>query len=90
MKLKKEYEKWVETGELPGDGLCNSLRRTEYQNTLELFKPSRKEKFELIASDFSFCYWGSGLNNNDLGIFNKFTPLRQTIVLLILAMHDEL
>ena len=90
MKLKQEYKKWMKTGELPENGLCRCLSGTKYKSTLRLFRPSGKEKFELIASGFNFGYWGSGLTCNDWGIFYKFTPLRQTIVLLILAMHDEL
>lgn len=90
MKLKQKYEKWMETGRLPKDGLCNCLMRTEYQNTLGLFRPSLKDKFELSEEGISRGYWGSGLAYTDKGKFYSFTPLRQTIVLLILAMHDEL
>ena len=90
MKLKQEYENWMETGELPENGLCKCLSGTKYKSTLDLFKPSRKEKFELVAIEFSYGYWGSGLAYSDNDKYAKFTPLRQTIVLLILAIHDEL
>ena len=90
MKLKQKYEKWMETGKLPTYGLCNSLMGTEYQNTLELFIPSSRDSAELYINSLDLTYWASGLAYNDNGNFYTFTPLRQTIVLLILAMHNEL
>ena len=90
MNLKQEYENWMETGELPKPGLCSSLMRTKYQNTLGLFKPSYKELCELSKEDISNLFWASGLLIDDKDKYTKFTPLRQAIVLLILVIHDEL
>ena len=90
MKLKQEYENWMETGELPENGLCSCLLRTKYKSTLELFEPLLEESMELSKEGISQCYWASGLSYTDNGRFYSFTPLRQTIVLLILAIHDEL
>lgn len=90
MNLKQEYEKWMENGRLPKGGLCNSLMGTKYRNTLKLFGPSCEELYELFKEDLSNIFWGSGLSLNDNDRHIKFTPLRQTIVLLILAMHNEL
>lgn len=66
------------------------LSGTKYKSTLGLFRPSHEEYMELFKKGISYWYWGSGLSCTDNDKFTKFTPLRQTIVLLILAMHDEL
>ena len=89
MKLKEEYENWMETGELPENGLCKCLRDTKYKSTLDLFKPSTYEFEELSKNNFDIVFWGSGLYYNSNGCYKEFTPLRQTIILLILAIHEE-
>lgn len=90
MNLIEEYENWMETKELPDNGLCGCLKGTEYRDTLRLFIPSSKDFTELFRNSLDLAYWGSSLAYNDNGRFYSFTPLRQTIVLLILAIHDEL
>lgn len=64
---------------LPCAGLC-ACSWNDYidQNTLELFKPE-------YASIFS--YWASG---NKTSSYFKFTELRQTIVLFMAAINNEL
>jgi len=90
-KLIDLYKEWMETEDLSGDGLCSSLPK-HYLESFEHFSPSQQEIHELGNQMFSTLYWGSGLkcyDHIDLRA-RKFTPLRQTIVLLICAMHDEL
>ena len=53
MNLIEEYEKWMETGELPKPGLCNCLSGTQYESTLDFFLPSYEELCELVKKDIS-------------------------------------
>lgn len=88
MRNKKKYLKFYEdcmtTGELPDYGLCNSIE--SYDGELMLFEPP--------SGLFSpYDYWGFGENPEHLSSYvvaTKFTTLRQTIVLLLAAMNDEL
>ena len=91
MTLINEYKKWIGTGILPYTGLCFTLKGTIYFQTLEMFRPNLKEQEELYKENKSMLFWGNGENYNDVKSLDlDFTPLRQTIVLLICAMHDEL
>jgi hypothetical protein len=93
MKDKKYlplYYKWMETGSMnhlydwTHDGLCAAIMvefgMDEMRRMKGLFIPDS-------VADEGF-YWGSGFCYNDMrGIF---TPLRQTIVLFLAAMNNEL
>ena len=86
MKKKKDlplYEKWMETGEIPGSGLCASFREVgmSYYELDDNFL-TNKEVFKLRG------WYASGLDTCS-GV-GQFTPLRQTIVLFMAAMNDEL
>lgn len=83
------YKIWFENGETSGNGLCNSIFG-EYKQLLELFKPETDEYSELLEKELATTYWGSGLSQIDDDRIFKFTDLRQTIVLFICAMSDEL
>jgi len=89
MKLIDLYKEWMETGKLPDWGLCNSIPK-EYWETLDLFEPSQDEESQLDYEGLSWNYWASGLPTNHKDEKYGFTPLRQTIVLLICAMKDEI
>lgn len=92
MKLIDLHKKWMEAGRIPHDGLCNCID-SPYLRTLMLFHPNKKE-FEDFGPDNSGMFWGCGLDNDfACGVFirrNAYTPRRQSIVLLICAMHGEL
>lgn len=91
MKKKKYlplYKKWIISGRIPEYGLCESADdNNELCNT---FYPGKK----LIES-----YWGSidiwknkkysNLIDVDRIRF-EFTPLRQTIILFMAAINDEI
>lgn len=87
-KLIDCYKEWMGTGIMTDridsygmGGLCNTLPK-EYLNTLDLLRPI----------EGGFLYWANECKNNnywDKHIYN-FNKTRQTIVLLICAMHDEL
>jgi hypothetical protein len=88
-KLIDLYKEWMEKGDI-FNGLCGRLDSGDYQETFELFVPTKKEKAQLEETGFCEVYWASGLPKNDKKEESSFTPLRQTIVLLICAMHNEL
>lgn len=91
MKLIDEHKQWCRTGVLPScNGLCSELKNTEYEESLDLFRPSAKERIKLNDKGISVAYWGSGLKWHAKDIYKNYTELRQNIVLLICAMHDEL
>ena len=83
-----KYEKWMREGELPDNGLCNSIDfLSQEKKIFRLFVPTEKDLLELEAEGKSGIYWGSdGILNSEYVL----TPLRQTIVLLCAAVNDEL
>jgi hypothetical protein len=88
-KLIDNYKEWVEDGGLPDYGLCNSVP-SEYRESLLLFVPTDDESDELVKLGISRHYWASGLGVLDPNKLDTLTPLRETIILLICAMHDEI
>lgn len=89
MKLIELYKKWMKSGELPDSGLCNSIQ-IKYEKLFLLFIPSRNECLALSKEGFDITYWASGLPADHKDEQIAFTPLRQTIVLLICAMAGEI
>jgi len=87
MKLIELYKEWMETGVIterewsPGfGGLCNCVPE-KYINQLDLFVPINNT-----------IYWASEVLRKDCRREEMygFNDLRQTIVLLICAMNDEI
>lgn len=101
MKTKKNkkhldfYYKCMETGRLPGgDGLCKeALLGRISESLLSKIDPMnlcwqyRSNNYEELFGDICLPYWGS---DDSLWRRGQFTPLRQTIVLLMAAMNNEL
>ena len=89
-KLIDCYKEWMKEGVIDnrrgsiGDGgLCNAVPK-EYLETLHFLAPPNSQ---------SWHYWGYGIpyfHTPDTRVMYSFTPLRQTVVLLICAMHNEL
>ena len=95
MKKKKYlplYEKWMDDGILPQvsnyytGGLCGA--GLAYDTLFDLMKPQNRE-----AGSATIHYWGHDGGVTELS-YNvnpyAFTPLRQTILLFLAAMNDEL
>lgn len=85
MKYLEFYNKYAPDGHLPNWGLCGSFKNDE------LFKLIDPENGEFIS------YWAySGEldfrleDADDDEIHYRFTPFRETIVLLMAAMNGEL
>lgn len=88
--LLKKLSEWRQSGKLEKFGLCPCLEYTKYSSTLSLFEPSSEEYEELREKDMSTWWWASGLKQNNMHKVRKFTEMRETIVLFILAIHGEL
>jgi hypothetical protein len=93
MKKKKYlplYYQWLEAGRLPGNGLCNSIPFG--------FKAVNRFSPDPEGSIHGYCtlqeaYWGyngGGPYPSSSNLANDFTPLRQTILLFMAAINNEL
>lgn len=96
MKLINLHKKWMETGELPWGkdywwqgGLCSNIPQ-KYRATFDMFIPNKSEEDLLNKEKLGITFWASGLEENATNEATSYTPLRQTIVLLICAMHGEI
>ena len=96
MKNKKYlsiYELWAPKGKmLPGEtrdtsGLCDYFNGDPL---FELMKPTVKDEEQLRHEGKSTYVWASDVGYEEDGEFFTFNPLRQTIVLFMAAMNDEL
>lgn len=91
MKYLKFYKKCMETGELPSEGLCSCLP----EEAIDLIAPSGEEEDTLHTEGKPWLYWGYGKTWKTAGrtsdlVPRTFTPLRQTLVLLLAAINNEL
>lgn len=90
MKLIELHKKWMETGVLPSHGLCNSLKAKYFRTLLDLFAPPIEANKDYVT------FWAYPLTLSQEGSMSymemalPYTPTRQTIVLLICAIHGEL
>lgn len=78
------YKTYARDGFLPSTGLCASLDSAQSLELMDLFMP-----FGIDANVF----WARGneLKGNIYhAIRYNFNPLRQNIVLLLAAMHDQI
>lgn len=89
MKLIDLHKKWVKDLELPDYGLCHVFSNLprKYEDRFLEFSPIFTERVQLRKEGKSELYWASDNKNY---LCYEYTPLRQTIVLLICAMNNEL
>lgn len=76
----KFYLKCMKNKRMPYWGLCSS-HSAGIIDSIYLFKPISTDKV------LNVCYWASGTTNSR---HFEFTTLRQTIVLFMAAMNNEL
>lgn len=91
-KLIANFKKWSTKGEIPEEGLCETLICTPYEETLDLFKPTFEDFRTLNVENKPTTYWGYGIESNTERTKVRrqgLTPLRQTILAFMCAMHDE-
>lgn len=77
----------MEAGRMDEKGLCSEVVGTKYDTLLECFDPSYEERSRW---GIYTGYWASGMDVFDFRKHYTYTPLRQTIVLLICAMEGEI
>jgi hypothetical protein len=88
------YKDCMKRGLLPKSGLCINTEDSGgplSEELLHLFIPTEDELIKLAEKGHSTSYWGSGVITNDYDIlYDEFSPLRQTIVLLMACLNNEL
>lgn len=87
------YMDCMKTGMMPDEGLCFCINKNNMgplePSIFDLFIPDEEDKEMLIDDNHSLNYWGSGLDHMKCGYY-QFTTLRQTIVLFMAAINNEL
>lgn len=92
MKKKKYlplYYEWMRTGNLPQNGLCNCFG-TSLDETMWLPNDGFEDFNLMFPKKRDDPYWAVGECRNDANRHREFTPLRQTFVLFMAAINDEL
>lgn len=90
------YETCMQTGYMHVDGLCRALYVDLIDSgTFELFKPTESDIDELVrknmlSRDTRDGFWAADMSMFESNRHNKFTTLRQTIVLFMAAINNEL
>lgn len=88
------YERNIEHMIMPDEGLCMCASDDKISSDIleEYFQPTPEERYDLVTEGLSTFYWGSGISkyNQYDEIAYVFTPLRQTIVLFMAAINNEL
>lgn len=88
-KYLKLYEEFINNG-LPTFGLCTYLHGDK---RFKLFEPKSVEEYPYFDSNgnvSNWFYWGGDGYTDGYDSARKFTALRQTIILFLAAMNDEL
>jgi len=86
-KLIDLHKEWCEKGELDGEsGLCSAIPQ-KYHLLFELVRPTKEENEIHTKEGYNWMWWGELKGDYEWGGYNY---LRQTIVLLICAMNNEI
>jgi hypothetical protein len=94
------YKRCMETGVLPANGLCGCADDERFDRWIfSLIQPTDEDFVGLLKSGMIAVegggYWGSGLSLRNSNYTSNqrvrgFTPLRQTLVLFMAALNNEL
>jgi len=88
MKLIDLHKEWMRDCILPqGEGLCNAVPE-KYSYCLEQFAPEGEERQEHRDDGYGLSYWGKHIETELRE--DVYNPFRQSVVLLICAMNNEL
>jgi hypothetical protein len=88
--LEDLYEYCSIIGQLPYSGLCYTLLKLGIISfELQLFAPSEEEQTALSRQGLDVGFWASGLPRCLPSRLIEFTPLRQTILGLLIAMAED-
>lgn len=86
-RKRKYYDFYIEcmaTGFMPKMGLCNNFPKN---HKLELFKPTIEDVYE---NEIHIATWGYFLRSCPGEQEDAFNTIRQTVVLFLAAMNNEL
>lgn len=91
-KLLKLHKEWLQRGQLTTPGLCSSLPE-EYMVIFGFLYPTVEER-ELLQQENkpALNYWGCGESFENIFISQfpyTYTPLRQSLVLLLAEMIED-
>jgi hypothetical protein len=86
------YYEWNKRGRMSVNGLCTKFmglgnKAMPFYKEFDFVRPTDKDADRLYMGGYSSAYWAS--DSPDMKEY-IFTPLRQTIVLLMAALNDEL
>lgn len=87
------YYEWMKNEQMGSDSLCNFFTDAEcnelpqYKEFTFIKPTTRDHNRNRNDPDFNWVYWGSG---QEQALRWQFTPLRQTLVLLMAALNNEL
>lgn len=86
------YIKCMNDGKLPREGLCRCYKYIDSEMLEDLFSPDDNDFKELRGKGMCQTYWASEAAVDDFSdqCTVSFGPLRQTIVLFMAAINDEL
>lgn len=93
MNLLKFYKDCMSTGRLPNSGLCACFGESRERDIFKrYFEPTFSDIKRLKAEGLSRLFWGYGGNIFDNSDEKRccFTPLRQTLVLLLNEIMKDL
>jgi len=92
MKLIDLHKEWMEKGQTSENGICNEVLKFQgkYYNEMQLLRPTYNDFNKISDENNCVVFWGAGLSSDNQEICKAYTPLRQTIVLLICAMNNEI
>ena len=86
-KLIELHKEWVQKGRISDGGLCVAVPK-EYEDDLEMFSPTVYEQVGHSEDGYWLAWWGR--HKTETNSYRIYNPFRQTIVLLICAMNNEL
>lgn len=90
MSYLEFYKKCMKTGRLPKSGLCGSMDSYESVNLFQGYHPQYTYNWHWGYNGEPYPVWDTISKRMQRKIEFEFTPLRQTVVLFLAAMNNEL
>lgn len=89
----EDYKRFMETGRMDAMGLCSQYDKEDRSDRkLKIMRPDSNDLDNLRRQGLPRRYWGYGFKISPYNTkeFFTFTPLRQTILLFMAALNNEL
>lgn len=85
------YMDCMKRGSMPCAGLCGCADDKDISEKMFLLmEPTVEDYIRLNNRNMNTVWWASGIRNRGKDRISTFTPLRQTIVLFMAALNNEL